>query len=116
MAAQARAAAWRAWELRRAAKGYSWARRAQRSGRSLALTPRPSIHRRTHLLRMNWVVRMASSIAAAWARERRSLYSYTSMRRLPWSPVVSRGGVCYHPRERDGWTLVVRTDVRQAAW
>src|SRR6516164_6133443 len=45
MAAQARAAAaWRACELSWAANEYSWARRAQRSCRSLALTPRPSIH------------------------------------------------------------------------
>src|SRR6516165_1606607 len=87
MAAQAReAAAWRACELSAVAKGYSWARREQRTCRSLALTPRPSIHQRTHLLRMNCVVRIASSIAAAWARERRSLYSYRSMRRLQWSP------------------------------
>ena len=90
--AQARAAAaWQACELSRAAKGYSWARQAQRSCSSLALTLRPSIHKRRALLRMNCVVRIASSMARAQARVRRSLYSYTSRRRLRWSPMVSHG-------------------------
>src|SRR5262249_39292000 len=73
------------WEVRWAANGESCARRAQSICRSLALTPRPSIHRRKHLLRMNCVVWIASSIAVCWARERRSLYSYRSI-----LPLLSR--------------------------
>ena len=76
LAAQARdAAAWRACELSAAAKEDSCARRAQRACSSFWLTPRPSLHSRTALVRMNCVVGMASSTAAAWARERRSLYA-----------------------------------------
>src|SRR5215471_16953884 len=110
MAAQAReAAAWRAWELSAAAKGYSWASRAQRSCRSLALTPRPSIHRRTALLRTNCVVRIASSTARAWARVRRNLYSYASMRRLRRYPDVDTAVAV------DRWTDYSRENRRSSS-
>src|SRR5215467_5946609 len=65
MVNQARlAAACLAWELSRRAKGYSFARLAQRHCRSFLLVPRVSIHSRSALFLMNWTTRMASSMPA----------------------------------------------------
>ena len=76
IAAQARAAAaWRAWALRGLTKATAWASRLQAVCRSLAVMPHLPIHKRRHLLRRNWVLRTASSMAACWVGESRSVYS-----------------------------------------
>src|SRR5579884_1420257 len=109
MANQARSAlAWRAWELSAAAKGNSAANTAQYVSRSLLVTGwslGASIHKRRHLLRMNWTVRMASSIAAYCAAVAPILYSSVST--VASFPLVSRAW-----REMGEWSLALYATAR----
>src|SRR5262249_42574075 len=67
-----------AGQVEEAPKEYSFASWAEVSCSILYSMPRPSIQSRTHVLRMNWTVLRASSIARSWAGVTRSLSSRMS--------------------------------------